>query len=83
MAGSVARQRSHDREIDVRGLTCPMPALRARVALGRMKAGQVLRIVASDPGSPRDIATFCHNTGHELLAQSTTRKEFVFLVRKA
>lgn len=83
MAGTVARHHRHDKEIDVRGLTCPMPALRARLALGRMKAGEVLRIVATDPGSPRDIAAFCHNTGHELLAQSATRKEFVFLVRKA
>jgi tRNA 2-thiouridine synthesizing protein A len=72
-----------DRELDVRGLGCPMPALRARAALGRMESGQVLRIVATDPGATRDFALFARMTGHALVAQSATRKEFVFYLRKA
>ena len=71
-----------DRELDVRGLTCPLPALRARIALGRMKGGEVLRVVATDRESPRDFERFAHATGHVLLAQSATRRQFVFYLRK-
>lgn len=71
-----------DRELDVRGLSCPMPALRARAALVGMKEGEVLRIVATDREAPRDFARFAAATGHELLAQSVTRRELVFYLRK-
>ena len=72
-----------DREIDVRGFTCPVPALRARVALQRMRSGQVLRIVSDDPGSPRDFRTFGSSTGHELLRHEASGRRFVFYFRKA
>ena len=72
-----------DHEIDVRGLTCPMPALRARSALRRMKSGQVLRVLATDRESPRDFARFARETGNALLAQTATRREFAFYLRKA
>lgn len=75
--------RRHDREIDVRGFSCPIPALRARLALRQMASGEVLRIVATDRGAPRDFATFARSTGHSLIGQSATRREFVFYLRKA
>ncbi len=70
-------------DLDVRGLSCPMPALRARIALSRMASGEVLRIVATDRGSPRDFETFAKKTGHRLIGKTTTRKEFVFYLQKA
>jgi tRNA 2-thiouridine synthesizing protein A len=81
-AAAVARLPEFDVEVDVRGLSCPMPALRARAALQKMKEGQVLRLVSTDRGSPRDFARFAQATGNELLAQQTTRREFVFYLRK-
>jgi tRNA 2-thiouridine synthesizing protein A len=71
-----------DREIDVRGLSCPMPALRARAALRSMKAGQVLRVVATDSGAPRDFATFARATGNVLVAQTDSGREMAFYLRK-
>ena len=71
-----------DRDIDVRGLSCPLPALRARVALRSMAAGQVLRIRATDREAPRDFERFAQATGHDLIAQRTVRREFVFYLRK-
>ena len=81
-AAAPATALAFDRELDVRGLSCPLPALRARIALGRMKGGEVLRVVATDRESPRDFARFAQATGHALVAQSTTRREFVFYLRK-
>jgi len=72
-----------DREVDARGLTCPWPALRARVALQGMKGGEILRVVATDRGAPRDFATFARSTGHTLLAQDSSGPDFVFYLRKA
>jgi tRNA 2-thiouridine synthesizing protein A len=73
---------NHDKELDARGMNCPLPILRARRALNEMSSGQVLRIVATDPGSVKDIESFSRQTGNELLSQSTGEKEFVFLMRK-
>jgi tRNA 2-thiouridine synthesizing protein A len=73
---------NHDKELDARGMNCPLPILRARRALNEMSSGQVLRIVATDPGSVKDIEAFSRQTGNELLSQSTGEKEFVFLMRK-
>ncbi|MGE5095614.1 MAG: sulfurtransferase TusA family protein [Betaproteobacteria bacterium] len=72
-----------DREIDVRGYTCPIPALRARVALQRMESGQVLRVVSDDPGSRKDFRNFGKNTGHKLLRQDAAGRDFIFYFRKA
>ena len=53
----------HDKELDARGMNCPLPILRARKALNEMSAGQVLRVVATDPGSVKDFESFCRQTG--------------------
>ena len=72
----------HDKELDARGMNCPLPILRARKALNDMASGQVLRIVATDPGSVKDFAAFAKQTGNDLLSQSATEAEFTFYMRK-
>lgn len=72
---------SFDRELDVRGLNCPLPILRAKKALGELQAGQVLKVVATDPGSVKDFQAFCKQTGNELLSH-TEGAEYTFLMRK-
>ena len=72
----------HDKELDARGLNCPLPILRARKALNEMASGQVLRIVATDPGSVKDFESFARQTGNSLLSQSGDGKEFTFLFKK-
>jgi len=71
-----------DKEIDTRGLNCPLPILRAKKALSDMATGQVLRIVATDPGSVRDFQAFAKQTGNELLTQQTINKEFVHFLKR-
>ena len=73
---------THDQELDARGMNCPLPILRARKALNAMASGQVLRIVATDPGSVKDFEAFCKQTGNELLSQSAGEKEFIFYMRR-
>ena len=71
-----------DKDLDARGLNCPLPILRAKKALTDMQSGQVLRIVSTDLGSVKDFAAFCKQTGNELLSQSDADKEFTFFLRK-
>jgi tRNA 2-thiouridine synthesizing protein A len=71
-----------DRELDARGLNCPLPILRAKKALGELESGQVLRIVATDPGSVKDFQAFAKQTGNELLAQAENNKEFEFFIKR-
>jgi len=71
-----------DKELDVRGLNCPLPILRAKKALGDLSSGQVLKVLATDPGSVKDFAAFCKQTGHELVSSDSTPAEFTFLLRK-
>jgi tRNA 2-thiouridine synthesizing protein A len=70
-----------DKELDARGLNCPLPILRAKKALADMQAGQVLKIVATDPGSVKDFEAFCKQTGHTLLNQSQAEKVYTFLMK--
>ena len=70
------------KEIDTRGLNCPLPILKAKKALAEMEAGQVLKVLATDPGSLRDFQAFARQTGNELLAQSTVGEEFVHFLRR-
>jgi len=71
-----------DVELDVRKLACPLPILRAKKSLSAMTSGQVLRIVATDSGSPKDFVDFCSKTGNELLSSTTQGDEFIFLIRR-
>jgi len=71
-----------DRELDARGLNCPLPILRTKRSLNEMQSGQVLKILATDPMSVRDFQAFSRQTGHELLANGEQRGEFFFFLRK-
>jgi tRNA 2-thiouridine synthesizing protein A len=71
-----------DVELDVRQLACPLPILRAKKSLSVMSAGQVLRIVATDRGAPKDFVDFCKKTGNELLSSTEAGGEFIFLIRR-
>jgi tRNA 2-thiouridine synthesizing protein A len=70
-----------DKELDARGLNCPLPILRAKKALADMQSGQVLKIIATDPGSVKDFQAFCKQTGHTLLDQSEAEKVYTFLMK--
>jgi tRNA 2-thiouridine synthesizing protein A len=71
-----------DKELDARGLNCPLPILRTKKSLNDMVSGQVLRVVATDPGSVKDFQAFSKQTGNELLSAETARNEFVFFMKK-
>ena len=76
-------QQQVDQEIDTRGLNCPLPILKAKKALNGMASGQLLKVVATDPGSLRDFEAFARQTGNELVEQQTLDGgEFVHLLRR-
>ena len=70
------------KELDTRGLNCPLPILKAKKALADMTSGQVLRVVSTDPGSVRDFQAFARQTGNELVEQSTGAGDFVHLLKR-
>ncbi|MEW6097938.1 MAG: sulfurtransferase TusA family protein [Pseudomonadota bacterium] len=70
------------KELDTRGLNCPLPILKAKKALAEMQSGELLRVVATDPGSLRDFQAFAKQTGNELVEQQTLDKEFVHVLRR-
>lgn len=72
-----------DQELDASGLNCPLPILRAKKALGGMGSGQVLRIIATDPGSVKDFEAFAKQTGNTLLSSGEEGGKFVFEIKKA
>jgi tRNA 2-thiouridine synthesizing protein A len=71
-----------DKELDARGLNCPLPILRTKKALTGMASGEVLKIVATDPVAARDFQAFAKQTGNALLASDATSDEFVFFMQK-
>ncbi len=71
-----------DQELDASGLNCPLPILRAKKALNGMESGQILRIVATDPGSIKDFDAFAKQTGNELLDSSEEGGKYLFLIKK-
>ncbi len=71
-----------DKEIDTRGLNCPLPILRAKKALTDLASGQVLKVTATDPGSVRDFAAFSRQTGHLLLDSGEADREFFYFLKK-
>jgi len=72
----------YDKEIDTRGLNCPLPILRAKKALADMQSGQVLKVVATDPASMRDFQAFAKQTRNELLSQSHVEREYFHFLRR-
>ncbi len=71
-----------DQELDTSGLNCPLPVLRAKKALATLEPGQVLHIIATDPGSARDFPVFARQTGNELLEAREEDGKFHYLMRK-
>jgi tRNA 2-thiouridine synthesizing protein A len=72
----------HDREVDARGLNCPLPVLRTKKALNDMASGETLRVMATDPGSVRDFLAFAKQTGNELVEHGEQDGEFWFLLKR-
>jgi tRNA 2-thiouridine synthesizing protein A len=70
------------KEIDTRGLNCPLPILKAKKALAEMLTGQLLKVVATDTGSLRDFQAFARQTGNELVEQQTQGNEFIHVLRR-
>ena len=71
-----------NKELDTRGLNCPLPILKAKKALSEMSSGELLKVVSTDPGSARDFQAFARQTGHELVEQQTQGDEFVHVLRR-
>ena len=71
-----------DQELDARGLNCPLPILRAKKAINGLESGQVLRIIATDPGSVKDFEAFAKQTGNVLMDSAESGGEFTFLMKK-
>lgn len=71
-----------DKELDARGLNCPLPILKAKKALADMTSGQILRVISTDAGSVRDFQAFAKQTGNELVEQETVGTEFLSLLKR-
>jgi tRNA 2-thiouridine synthesizing protein A len=71
-----------DKELDARGLNCPLPILKTKKSLADMTSGQVLRVVSTDCGSVKDMQAFSNQTGNELLSSSEAAGEYIFLLKK-
>ncbi|RJG03952.1 sulfurtransferase TusA family protein [Noviherbaspirillum sedimenti] len=70
------------KELDARGLNCPLPILKTKKALAEMTSGEVLRVVATDPGSVRDFQAFARQTGNQLLDLFEEEKDFIFYMKR-
>ena len=71
-----------NRELDTRGLNCPLPILKAKKALAEMVSGELLRVVSTDAGSVRDFQAFARQTGNDLVEQQTTGPEYSHVLRR-
>ena len=71
-----------NKEIDTRGLNCPLPILKAKKALSEMQAGEILKVISTDPSSTRDFQAFARQTGNELLEQSQNGKDYIHFMRR-
>ena len=74
---------SATQSLDARGLNCPLPILRTKKTLSALNTGETLSITSTDPGSVKDMQSFCNQTGNELVSSNANQGEFVFLVRKS
>ena len=71
-----------NKEVDARGMNCPLPILKAKKALADMNSGELLKVIATDPGSMRDFQAFARQTGNELVQQQAVNEEFIHLLRR-
>lgn len=70
------------KEVDARGLNCPLPILKAKKALAELQSGELLKVLCTDAGSVRDFQAFCKQTGHTLVKQQTEGDEYIHLLRR-
>lgn len=70
-------------ELDARGLNCPLPILRTKKAINGLASGEVLKVIATDPGSVKDMEAFCKQTGNEMVSSSEASGEYTFMIKKA
>jgi len=70
------------KELDARGLNCPLPIIKTKKALGDLESGQVLKVLSTDAGSVKDMQAFATQTGHALVGSEAQGKEYVFFLRK-
>lgn len=70
------------KEVDARGLNCPLPILKAKKGLAELQSGELLRVLSTDPGSVRDFQAFAKQTGNELVEQQTAGEEFIHVLRR-
>lgn len=71
-----------DRDLDVKGLNCPLPILRTKKVLAEMESGKILRVLATDPGSLKDFPAFAKQTGNELLEHREENRVFEFFLKR-
>lgn len=71
-----------DKELDARGLSCPLPILKTKKSLADMASGQVLKVISTDSGSVKDMEAFANQTGNELISQAEEKGEYIFLMKK-
>lgn len=72
-----------DKTLDARGLNCPLPIVKTKKTLNEMSSGQVLKVIATDPGSVKDMSAFAKQTGNELVGQEQEGNAYVFYLKKA
>ena len=82
-AGPDVQKEAYDQTLDAKGLNCPLPVLKTKVLLTRMRPGELLYVEATDPHSSVDFQAYCARTGHELLENRETGGVFSFLIRRA
>ena len=70
-------------KLDARGMNCPLPILKTRKALNTINTGEILEVTSSDPGSVKDMASFCKQTGNRLVSSNEAENSYVFLIEKA
>lgn len=70
-------------ELDARGLNCPLPILRTKKAINGLTSGEILKVIATDPGSVKDMEAFCKQTGNEMVSSSEASGEYTFMIKKA
>jgi tRNA 2-thiouridine synthesizing protein A len=73
---------TYDKEVDARGLNCPLPILKAKKALGELSSGQILKVVSTDPGSKRDFEAFARQTGNAIVDSIEVNKEWSFFLKR-
>ena len=70
-------------KLDARGMNCPLPILKTRKAINHINSGEILEVTSSDPGSVKDMAAFCDQTGHRLVSSNEAEDSYIFLIEKS